>query len=1431
MKKYLKRSIVLVLPVIVLICIICFNKEKKQLDDYINISELSDEFINEYFEEISNADSDEEKENMLIVISDSTIKDSYGAKNVIEAPNHQYILQYDSVEEKQAALEELKHDKRIESVEENEVRQIEEVTYNSWGINKMSLDYAIDNSNVDNLEEVTVAIIDTGLDISLFNKYYGGRLAGYYNVLEQSNTIMNDTNGHGTHVAGTIAEGTPSNVKILPIKASTNGSLYTTDIIAAINYITIDKKADVINMSFGGYGKSKAEEQAIEAAKQKNIISVAAAGNDNTSKDHYPSSFDNTIAISSVDSQLKKSSFSNYGSEVTFAAPGTNIKSIMSSSASISQSNGNSDGDDDHETISGTSMATPHAVASVAILKGYNKNLTLDNVIDILKSNSIDLGEEGWDQYYGYGLISFKDVQFCDKTHCDEYGVYKDLTKIITEIEFVNLVFTDYNYYSLTNIMGSTVRVHYSDETTEESLLSDLPALQVLNYSPESTTSQTITIKVGDFSTNVDITNPSNYTSAWEYETLSNGNIKITGYRNNGLNLNRLYVPETIDSKKVESFADNIEFSEFSDFDYYEYLYLPSYFKRIGNYSLSNTNIKYVYGDSSGVEIGSHGFESSKIETIDIVITKVESYGFKDCFKLKSVDVSGTFNYISASNTEIGRVIIEEYAFYNCKELSIVRHSKYDTVFIGTLGSHAFYNCISLSNFELEISQDIEEYAFYNTFVLTDINLYQSDSIGQYAFYGSGITEANLGLIDVVQPSSFENCKNLKSVEITSGRIESRAFWNSGLENIYIGGQVTYISDDAFAYSPLKNSIGIQSDATKPYRLIHNLGVIDNSNNKLIVGFSGYSGTEIADYVTEIGDYAFTGNINIKKITIPDTVQKIGQYAFQDCYALENVYMLGNSISFYDNTFKRTYEGDVKDTDLFIYVHKNAALKQTVIDKNLNYRHIEPDEIVVSNAKTNYTALQSVTIDDLNSMNVKLIYHEEEDREEILQPISYNNNNGIFSNWKGLSTTYARENDYRFNYGDKYYVLNAYNSLGYLSTQNVEVTVEKATPTYTVPTGLTADFGQQLSEINLPEHFEWMDGSQIITESGEVVYKAKYVPTDTNNYETIENIDITITVGNSKTIVSPEIVVGNKTYDGTTNIPTSNITVSNLESSEYSIVSAISSSADAGERNATIVLRLSNEKFEDYMFDNGKQEKEFTVNFQIIKANINITDSSKDVTVVYDGKFHNIQMGLVYEAGAIVKYMDDNNEYTLDEIPKYKAVGTYVTKYKVYINDNYNDYYGQNTLTIVEDFDYKINNYSVDENKDYISNIDINTEVNSFTPNFILGYGYGIDVDYKTINNRNVLYTGGKTRITHGLDTYKEFTNIVSGDTNGDGKINYLDYVKVYNHIQKVKHPELNKQLLENVYLIAGDISGDNKISYLDYVKIYNKIKELKGDN
>lgn len=1459
------------------------HKKVESPADLINISELSEGFMEDYFGEIAKYQTNEDKENMLIAIANNKIQNTYGAKNVIETPNNQYILLYNSEEEKSLALEKLKENSDILSIEENETYTTEEVNYNSWGIEKMSLDHAINsaNFNIGNMEEVTAAIIDTGCDMTLFNKYYGGKITEFYNVLEQSTTVMVDEDGHGTHVAGTIAEGTPDNVKILPIKVSRTGSMYNTDIIAAINYVTYNNKAQVINMSFGSYSYTEAIDQAIESAKKKNIVSVAAAGNDNTAKKHYPSALENTISIASVDSNLNKSTFSNYGAEITFAAPGTNIRSIMGKEASISRRNGNND-DDDHEIISGTSMATPHAVSAVAVLKGYNKNLTFDNIIDILKDNAQDLGEQGWDQYFGNGLISFENIEFCDGTYCDELGVYKDLNKSIANIDATNLSLTQYNYYSITNLMGSKVIVNYTDNTSEEITIGELPNVEVLNYDPTATGSQTVTIKMGSLATNIQITNPDNYESGWEYNTLPNGKIEITGYKNHNLEIEKLYIPETIDSKQVASFADNFKFSESgNDIESYTHLYLPSTFTRIGNYSLSETNIKYIHGADNKIEVGAHAFESSKIVSIDIPITKVEDYAFKDCFELVSIKVWEEQYAWSYGNA----LVIGNYAFYNCKKLATIEMpTDFNYHIIGAIGDYAFYNCVSLSYFDLEPGSTIGEYAFYGTYLLTDINLYGSDSIGQYAFYGSGISEANFSVdFELVNESAFENCRNLKSVHLAEGRVETRAFWGSGVETIFLG-DVEYIAEDAFAYAPIKSQGGtIPTDS--PYQTVNNLGIVENGN-KLLIGFTdalGASNTKITEDITEIGNYAFTGNNNLKKITIPANVTKIGAHAFEDCYQLSDVYILGNTINFGNDTFRRNYEGEIREADFQIYVYKNSSTKQFVKNKNLNYRHIEPDEIVVTNYEDTYKAASMV---DFQTLGVKLIYHEEEDREEILDILN-NSISAPISNGVGFSIAYQTENTVDFQYGDTYFIVKAKNAVGYLSTQNVEVTIEKATPTYTVPTGLTANFGQQLSEITLPEHFEWMDGSQIITESGEAIYKAKYVPTDTNNYEIVENIDITITINNSKTIIDPEIVISNKTYDGTTNIPTSNITISDLESSEYSIISVISSSADAGERDATVTLRLSNEKFEEYAFSNGQQEQDFAIQFNIIpkkiakptkpdgyytynteeitfavlgydeesmtisgnkgtnaglyattislknnnytwddntidditlqyeikKAKLSVTDNSSDKTVVLDNTPHTINMSLEYPSGTHIKYEDSNGDYVLDQIPEYTEVGEYTIRYKLYIDENYTEYFGEHILTILSDFIVNFDKdvtaqddtiiakpedtFSVITSKIHTTPSDNSFEHHDKNDNII---------DSETIK------TGDKIKIIVG-DYEQEYSIAVLGDTDGNGAITDADYLSIKNDIMDIEK-------LSGVYKKAADMNGNNRIDIIDYIRV-----------
>ncbi len=126
---------------------------------------------------------------------------------------------------------------------------------------------------------------------------------------------------------------------------------------------------------------------------------------------------------------------------------------------------------------------------------------------------------------------------------------------------------------------------------------------------------------------------------------------------------------------------------------------------------------------------------------------------------------------------------------------------------------------------------------------------------------------------------------------------------------------------------------------------------------------------------------------------------------------------------------------------------------------------------------------------------------------------------------------------------------------------------------------------------------------------------------------------------------------------------------------------------------------------------------------------------------------------------------------------------------------------------------YTIHNYAVDETNKYISKIMVNTEVNTFTSNITLGSGYGINVETKTINNKQVLYTGGKTKITHGLNLYREYTNVVIGDINGDGAINSADLLKIRLHL-------LGTNILTRAYFLSSDINYDSTINSADLLRV-----------
>ena len=268
--------------------------------------------------------------------------------------------------------------------------------YMSWGVKHMGLDVLqekLENSGKP-LPEVRVAVIDSGLNTE--NRYLKGRYVDGWNFINNTSDY-NDDQYHGTMVSGIIADGTSSNVKILPIKVNDkNGRGTMNNVAKGIDY-AIEHGADVINLSLSAEDPNHSVtvlDEAIGAAVDRGIVVVVAAGNQSgDAGDHYPANKNNVLTITSVDKDNVIGENANTGACVDFALPGVKIfapykSGIMSAFVDT-----------------GTSLAAPHAAAAAALLKSWDKRVDQEAVYEILREYAVDLGESGFDTTYGWGMI------------------------------------------------------------------------------------------------------------------------------------------------------------------------------------------------------------------------------------------------------------------------------------------------------------------------------------------------------------------------------------------------------------------------------------------------------------------------------------------------------------------------------------------------------------------------------------------------------------------------------------------------------------------------------------------------------------------------------------------------------------------------------------------------------------------------------------------------------------------------------------------------------------------------------------------------------------------------------------------------------------------------------------------------------------------
>ena len=130
-----------------------------------------------------------------------------------------------------------------------------------------------------------------------------------------------------------------------------------------------------------------------------------------------------------------------------------------------------------------------------------------------------------------------------------------------------------------------------------------------------------------------------------------------------------------------------------------------------------------------------------------------------------------------------------------------------------------------------------------------------------------------------------------------------------------------------------------------------------------------------------------------------------------------------------------------------------------------------------------------------------------------------------------------------------------------------------------------------------------------------------------------------------------------------------------------------------------------------------------------------------------------------------------------------------------------------------EDFSYKINDYEHDEENKYISSVNVGTTLDEFVSHIKLNSNYTVKVDTKDVDDKKIIYTGGKTKIYKDDELYAEYTNVVIGDVNGDGKINSADLLRVRQYL-------LGSAVLDNGYFLSSDINKDNVINSADLLRI-----------
>lgn len=350
---------------------------------------------------------------------ESTVEDSLPAVDaqLIEFPE---VKREGSQEEREQTLEEkkeeLERDPAVEAVDYNYLKTLEARPNDpqfgrQWHLGRISAPPAWNRENGDS--GTRIAVIDSGIDLD--HPDLRGKIdltcdATGANVLNQGtaaacdeNGDANDTDGHGTHVAGIAAAATDNGTgvagacpdcRLMAAKVEdADGSITLFAVNSAVVWAT-DRGADVINMSYSGEAPAASERRAIDRAARRGVSLVASAGNESTKRARYPAAYGNVISVAATTRQDTRARYSNRGPTIDVSAPGGSSGRGNSVFSTLPGAYGNK---------IGTSMSSPAVAGIAGLLSSQGRSNT--GIRQRIQATAVDLGPRGRDGSFGHGRV------------------------------------------------------------------------------------------------------------------------------------------------------------------------------------------------------------------------------------------------------------------------------------------------------------------------------------------------------------------------------------------------------------------------------------------------------------------------------------------------------------------------------------------------------------------------------------------------------------------------------------------------------------------------------------------------------------------------------------------------------------------------------------------------------------------------------------------------------------------------------------------------------------------------------------------------------------------------------------------------------------------------------------------------------------------